>query len=243
MVSVPYTAGLGVVLAIAVGVGLAAAGPPAPGAYLGKEADLISRIVLRPAHAIVLLSEPCGVLHGYSRARLFSYRAMKSTPTAERDGCYGKTDRAPDSNGSIVIYASDGTTLGKVIAAAPAAEAFAPRKFFVPFGDAGHPPPKIVAIGVLAPKHPTARDYSSIGLTRQPCPVDASWFLARHIPAGRSDQGCWEPRGDSIAIRDIDSSNRHAPRLSPEEKLVDKAGFFAAATLATTPIKYDWPPG
>lgn len=224
------------------GVGLAAADAPAPGAYLGKEADLISRIVLRPGRAIVLLSEPCGALHGYARARLFSYGSMKSVPTAERDGCYGKTERAPDSKGSIVVYSSDGTTLGKVIAEAPVAEAFAPRRFFLPFGGgADHPQPKIVAIGVLASKRPAAPDYSSIGLTLQPCPVDAAWLLARHIPMGRSDQGCWEPRGTSIAIRDIESSSQHPPRLSPEEKLVDKAGFFAAATLATTPVKYAWP--
>lgn len=215
--------------------------PSRSSAYLGKEADLISRIVLRPGRAIVLLSEPCGILHGYSRARLFSYEPMKSAPKAERDGCYSKTGPAAEANGSIVVYESDGTLLGKAIAAALAAEAFAPRHFFMPFGgDAGHLQPKIVAIGVLASKHQSGSDYSPIGLTRQPCPVDATWFLAQHIPAGRDDQGCWQERGNSLAIRAIDHSNNRPPRLSPDEKLADKAGFFAAATLATTPVKYDW---
>lgn len=210
-----------------------------PGAYLGKEADLISRIVLRPARAIVLLSEPCGVQHGYSRARLFSYAATKTAPTAETAGCYRRTDSTAAANGTIIVYASDGTVLGKVLVEVPVAEAFAPRHFFLPFD---HLQPKIVALGELASKRKTGSGYSSIGLTRQPCPFVPGWLSARHLPAGSTDteQSCWQERGRSIAVRDISHSGNEPPRLSADEQEAGKVSFFAAATLATTPLKYDW---
>ncbi len=126
-----------------------------PSAYLGKEADLISRIVLRPARAIVLLSEPCGIRHGYSRARLFSYAPMKNGPTAEHDGCYRREYSTAAANGTIIVYESDGTRLGEALIEVPAAEAFAPRYFFLPFGQ---PQPQIVAIGELTSKRQTGSD-------------------------------------------------------------------------------------
>ena len=211
-----------------------------PSAYLGKEADLISRIVLRPATAIVLLSEPCGAQHGYARARLFSYEPTKSSPTAEHDGCYRRIDRTVAANGTIIVYESDGTVLGKALAEVPVAEAFAPRYFFLPFGQLQ---PKIVAMGELASKHQRGSDGSSIGLTRQPCPFERGWLRARHLPADRSDteQSCWQERGNSIAVRAISHAGKEPQRLSPDEQAADKEGFFAAATLATTPVKYAWP--
>lgn len=211
-----------------------------PKAYLGKEADLIGGIVLRPAAAIVLLSEPCGAQPGYARARLFSYQPMQSAPTAEHDGCYSKKDRKA---GTIVVYASDGTSIGKPILQVPGAEAFAPRYFFLPpEGDAGDLQSRIVAVGESPPNRATGTDYSSLGLTTQPCPLQKGWLLARHIATSTSDgsRRCWQERGNSIAVR-IPRHSKNAPRqLSADERLVDKAAFFAAATLATTPLKYDW---
>lgn len=209
-------------------------------AYLGKEADLIGGMVLRPAAAIVLLSEPCGALQGYARARLFSYEPMKSAPAAERDGCYSRKERRA---GTIVVYQSDGTSIGQPILEASGAEAFAPRYFFLPpDGNARSLESKIVALGESSSSRSTATDYSSLGLTRQPCPFQGAWLLARQIAAGSSDarQSCWEERGNSIAVRAIESSRNAPPRLSANETLVDKSAFFAAATLATTPVKYDW---
>jgi len=209
-----------------------------PAVYLGKEADLIGGMVLRPAVAIVLLSEPCGAQQGYGRARLFSYEPMKSAPTAEHDGCYNKRDRRAGTQARVVIYESDGTSIGKPILEVAGAEAFAPRYFFLPLdGDI-----RIVAVGESSRRGETGTDYASLGLTTQPCPFAKAWLLARHIAAGSSDgdQRCWEERGNSIAVRAIERSKSAPPRLSADEKLVDKAGFFAAATLATTPVKYDW---
>jgi hypothetical protein len=211
-----------------------------PAAYLGKEADLIGGIVLRPAAAIVLLSEPCGSLRGYARARLFRYEPMKSAPSAEQDGCYSKRDRRA---GTVVVYESDGTSIGKPILQVPGAEAFAPRYFFLPLdGDTGNLQSKIVAVGESSTRRATGTDYSSLGLTRQPCPFRGAWLLARHIATGSSDgaRRCWEERGNSIAVRGIEYSKGAPPRLSTDEKLVDKSAFFAAATLATSPLKYDW---
>jgi hypothetical protein len=211
-----------------------------PKVYLGKEADLIGGIVLRPAAAIVLLSEPCGAQPGYARARLFSYQPMQKAPAAEHDGCYSKKDRKA---GTIVVYASDGTAIGKPILQVPAAEAFAPRYFFLPpEGDARDLQPRIVAVGESPPNRATGTDYSSLGLTTQPCPLEKGWLLARHI-ASSSDgyQRCWQERGNSIAVRMLRHAKNAPPQLSAHERLVDKSAFFAAATLATTPLKYDWP--
>jgi len=211
-----------------------------PSGYLGKEADLIGEIVLRPAAAIVLLSEPCGAQRGYARARLFSYEPGKSVPAAERDGCYSRRDR---KGGTIVVYESDGTSIGKPLLQVPRAEAFAPRNFFLPpDGATGKRQPRIVAVGESSTRHASATDYSSLGLTRQPCPFQKAWLLARHIPEGSSDgyRRCWEDRGNSIAVRDISYPQDAPPHLSTDEQLVDKSAFFAAATLATNPRKYDW---
>ena len=88
----------------------------------------------------------------------------------------------------------------------------------------------------------TGSDYAALGLTRQPCPFEKGWLLAQQLAEGSSegDRRCWEERGDSIAVRAIEYPENAPPRLSADEKLVDKSGFFAAATLATTPVKYDW---
>jgi hypothetical protein len=220
---------------------------PAPhgnsSAYLGKEADLIAGIVLRPAAAIVLLSEPCGAQPGYARARLFSYEPLRSAPAAEHDGCYGKRALRAGTQAMIVVYESDGTSIGKPVLKVPGAEVFAPRHFFLPLdGDADNLQSRIVAVAESSTRHASGTDYFSLGLTRQPCPFEQAWRLARHLAEGRSDRytRCWQERGSSIAVRAVEHSKHAPPRLSADERQVDKAAFFAAATLATTPVKYDW---
>lgn len=211
-----------------------------PSAYLGKEADLIGGIVLRPAAAIVLLSEPCGAQRGYARARLFRYEPGKSAPTAERAGCYDRSDRKA---ATLVVYESDGTSIGKPILRLPAAEVFAPGKFFLPpAGATGNLQPRIVAVGESSTRHAGTTDYSALGLTRQPCPFDAAWLLARHIAEASSDdyRRCWQERGNSVAVRDVSLLQGAPPHLSRDEHLIDKSAFFAAATLATSPLKYAW---
>ncbi|HXR93076.1 MAG TPA: hypothetical protein VN750_22640 [Steroidobacteraceae bacterium] len=210
-------------------------------AYLGKEADLIGAIALRPAAAIVLLSEPCGARQGYGRARLFRYGPIKSAPTAEQDGCYRKQDRRAGARARIIVYESDGTSLGKPFLEVPGAEPFAPRYFFRPLAEGtGNSGARIVAVGESSRE--AGADYAALGLTRQACPFAKGWLLAQQLAEGSSegDRRCWEERGDSIAVRAIEYPKNAPPRLSAEEKLVNKSGFFAAATLATTPVKYDW---
>lgn len=212
-------------------------------AYLGKEADVIRWIVLRPSGVVVLLSEPCGVQQDYFRAKLFSYEPTKATPAAEHDGCYSEKGRTPGPEGMITVYESDGTTIGKSILEVSVSEAFTPKYFFLPLdNDPRNTRPRIEAVGVSSSKYDTGTDYFPIGLTRQPCPFDKAWLLARHIPEGNADsyERCWQERGNSVVLRDATYSENEPPKLSPDGELVDKAGFFSAATLATTPVKYDW---
>jgi hypothetical protein len=102
-----------------------------------------------------------------------------------------------------------------------------------------------VAVAESSPQHTTATgtgtDYFSLGLTLQPCPFEHTWRLARRLAEGSSDGDTrCEERGGSIAVRGVEHSKHVPPRLSADEQQVAKAAFFAAATLATTPVKYDW---
>jgi hypothetical protein len=84
--------------------------------------------------------------------------------------------------------------------------------------------------------------YDMIGLTRQACPVESGWFLARHIPVASADpyEKCWMERAATVVVRDIDRSANPAT-LDKSEEVIDKDRFFAAGDIATSPAKYKWP--
>jgi hypothetical protein len=138
-----------------------------------------------------------------------------------------------------------GITIGKLILEISTAEAFDPTNFFLPLDNDPHrTPPKIEALGVnkLTFKgFEGSPDYDTIGLTRQACPVAKGWFLVRHIPTGTADpyERCWMENGNAVVIREIDYSVNPLA-LSEDEESVDKDRFFAAGTVATTPLKYKW---
>jgi hypothetical protein len=210
--------------------------------YLGKEADNVAWLLLRPSGAAVLLTEPCGVQEKFHKAKVFNYESGKSTPVAEHSGCYNDEDREMGPQGKIKILDSDGVRLGNPLLEVPVSEAFTPKDFFLPLdNDPRNTPPKIEAIGVGTTTFENKVDYDTIGLTRQPCPVEPGWFLARHIPAASADpyERCWMEKGNTVVVRDIDQSTNPAT-LDKSEEVIDKDRFFAAGTISKTPAKYQW---
>ena len=219
---------------------------PAPAtatAFLGKEADNVAWLLLRPASAAVLLTEPCGAQDKFHEARLFSYESGKSTAISQHSGCYNDEDREMGPQGKIKILEGDGAKLGNLLLEVPVSEAFTPKDFFLPLdNDPRNTPPRIEAIGVGTTTFENKVDYDPIGLTRQLCPVATGWFLARHIPVASADpyEKCWKEQGNSVVVRDIDQSANPAT-LDKSEELIDKDRFFAAGTISNTPAKYQWP--
>jgi hypothetical protein len=145
--------------------------------------------------------------------------------------------------GKIKILESDGATLGNLLLEVPVSEAFTPKDFFLPLdSDPRNTPPRIEAIGVAITMFEGKASYDTIGLTRQACPVESGWFLARHIPVASADpyEKCWMERATTVVVRDIDHSTNPAA-LDKSEEVIDKDRFFAAGGIATSPAKYRWP--
>jgi hypothetical protein len=219
-----------------------ASAPASAAAYLGKDADEVAWLLLRPGSAAVLLTEPCGAQEKFHKAKLFSYEGGKSTPAVARAGCYNDEDREMGPQGKIKVLASDGAVLGDLLLEVPVGEAFTPRDFFLPLdSDPRNTPPKIEAIAVGTTMFEGKIEYDTIGLTRQACPLERGWFLARHIPVASADpyEKCWMARGSTVVVRDIDRSASPAT-LDKSEELIDKDHFFAAGALSTMPAKYTW---
>lgn len=217
--------------------------PATEAAFLGKDADNIAWLLLRPSGAAVLFTEPCGVQERFHRAEIFSYESGRSTPVAEHSGCYNDEDREMGPQGKIKILESDGVRLGNLLLEVPVSEAFTPKDFFLPLdSDPGNTTPKIEAIAVGTTTFENKVDYDTIGLTRQVCPVERGWFLARHIPVASADpyEKCWMEKGNTVVVRDIDQSANPAT-LDNSDEVIDKDRFFAAEGISKTPTKYKWP--
>lgn len=204
--------------------------------YLGDNAKVVERLVIRSTGAIVILKEPCGAQAGYLRARVFAYEGNSKIPTAQRAGCYNESNRQ--------VYESDGVSIGNPLVDVPTEESFSPATYFLPLdNDPRNQPPKIEALGVGSEKSQEETNFITIGITRQPCPIDGKWLLARHIPTSRADnhEKCWRDTNSSfIEVRNFDYSAKPL-RLEKEKLLVPKDVFFEATTIHTTPKKYSWP--
>lgn len=209
--------------------------------YLGENAKEVEWLVLRPTGAVVLLKAPCGAQSEYFKAGVFAYDGKATSPSAQRKGCY-RFQPSEDNSGMIHVVDSDGVSLGARIVDVSVEEAFAPENYFLPLdNDPRRQWPQIEALGVAVTKFGSKPSYQTIGLTRQPCPVNKSWFLSRHIPQANADdyEGCWYEANEQVEVRAIDYSTKPL-KLTETGIFVRKEAFFDATTIQTIPLKYNW---
>lgn len=209
--------------------------------YLGDNAKAVNWLVLRPTGAVVLLKAPCGAQSEYFKATAFAYEGKEPSPTASRKGCY-RFQPSEHSSNLIHVVDSDGVVLGGRIVDVSTDEAFGPENYFLPLdNDPRRQWPQIEALGVAVLQFNNEPSYETIGLTRQSCPVDKSWYLARHIPQASADdyEGCWREVDDQVEVRSIDYMTKPL-KLTETGLFVSKDAFFDATTIHATPLKYAW---